>query len=274
MRGDETESRRSPHGQARDDLPGVRELHVPGLQAERDALQQRVWPRLRELCRKHGARFQAIDLRWGVSEEAGRDQRAMQICLEEIRRCQQVTPRPNFVVLTGDRYGWRPLPPTIPQDEFDAILKHATDPELLKQWYALDENAVPPEYCLRGRGELSYEEWQVTEGRLHRVLLEGARAAGLSEEAMVKFERSATEQEIIEGALEAGQDHAFSYVRTIEGLPEDERAKDFIDLDEGARSRVSVKELPKEERRRSDLPRPPRAGPDAVTRNRHRVDRP
>lgn len=75
--------------------------------AERNALQEHVWPRLRELCRKHGARLQAIDLRWGVSEEAGRDQRTMDVCLAEIRRCQQVTPRPNFVVLMGDRYGWR-----------------------------------------------------------------------------------------------------------------------------------------------------------------------
>jgi hypothetical protein len=28
-------------------------------------LQKHVFPRLREYCQKHGARFQAIDLRWG-----------------------------------------------------------------------------------------------------------------------------------------------------------------------------------------------------------------
>jgi len=50
-------------------------------------------------------RFQAIDLRWGVNEEAGRDHRAMEICLAEIKRCQEVTPKPNFVVLLGERYG-------------------------------------------------------------------------------------------------------------------------------------------------------------------------
>jgi myo-inositol catabolism protein IolC len=77
--------------------------------AERDALQAKVWPRLRELCFRHGARFQAIDLRWGVSQEASQAQQIMQICLNEIRRCQEVTPRPNFVVLLGDRYGWRPV---------------------------------------------------------------------------------------------------------------------------------------------------------------------
>jgi hypothetical protein len=38
--------------------------------AERNALQEHVFPRLREPCQLHGARFQAIDLRWGMSEEA------------------------------------------------------------------------------------------------------------------------------------------------------------------------------------------------------------
>ena len=92
------------------------------LKAERNALQEYVFPCLRELCQQRGARFQAIDLRWGVSEEAGLDQQTMKICLTEIARCQEVTPRPNFIVLLGDRYGWRPLPYEIPQVEMDQIL--------------------------------------------------------------------------------------------------------------------------------------------------------
>ena len=39
-----------------------------------NALQRRVWPELAKLCEKAGFRFQAIDLRWGISEEAGLDQ--------------------------------------------------------------------------------------------------------------------------------------------------------------------------------------------------------
>ena len=35
------------------------------LKAERDALQREVFPKLKELCLKHGCRFQAIDLRGG-----------------------------------------------------------------------------------------------------------------------------------------------------------------------------------------------------------------
>src|SRR3990170_8265845 len=90
------------------------------LKAERDALQRSVFPRLKELCERSGARFQAIDLRWGVSQEAGLDQQTIPICLTEIERCQKLTPRPNFVVLLGDRYGWRPPPPRIPAAEFEA----------------------------------------------------------------------------------------------------------------------------------------------------------
>ena len=91
------------------------------LKAERNALQENVFPRLKALCAEHGTRFQAIDLRWGVSEEAGRDQQTMAICLDEVRRCQKASPKPNFIVLLGDRYGWCPLPASIEATELDEI---------------------------------------------------------------------------------------------------------------------------------------------------------
>lgn len=37
-------------------------------QVEREALQKRVWPTLQEFCRARSSDFQAVDLRWGVSE--------------------------------------------------------------------------------------------------------------------------------------------------------------------------------------------------------------
>lgn len=59
--------------------------------AERNALQEKVFPRLKELCTQHGCRFQAIDLRWGVSEEAALDQQAMKICLSGVAWWMPVT---------------------------------------------------------------------------------------------------------------------------------------------------------------------------------------
>src|SRR3989442_15184984 len=124
------------------------------LKEERNALQREVFPKLRELCMQHGCRFQAIDLRWGIREEAALDQQTMRICLEEIARCQRVTPRPNFIVLLGDRYGWRPLPFAIPAEEFEEIEAHLSDPTaraLLHAWYKRDDNAVPPVWDLQPR---------------------------------------------------------------------------------------------------------------------------
>lgn len=51
------------------------------LKAERDALEARVFPRLRQFCLSKGLRFQAIDLRWGVSDETGRDNKTTRICV-------------------------------------------------------------------------------------------------------------------------------------------------------------------------------------------------
>src|SRR5271154_51242 len=96
---------------------------------ERNALQRRVWPELGKLCEKAGFRFQAIDLRWGISEEAGLDQRTSRICLQELERCQATTPRPNFIILLGNRYGWRPLPEEIEVPEFEAIRRKSEELE-------------------------------------------------------------------------------------------------------------------------------------------------
>lgn len=57
------------------------------LKAERNALQKNAFPRLRAYCQEKGARFQAIDLRWGVSEEAALNQQTINICLQELKSC-------------------------------------------------------------------------------------------------------------------------------------------------------------------------------------------
>src|SRR5947208_10936164 len=77
---------------------------------ERNALQQQVWPELEKVCAGRGYRFQAVDLRWGISEVATQSAQIMRICLNEIERCQRLSPRPNFIALVGDRYGYRPVP--------------------------------------------------------------------------------------------------------------------------------------------------------------------
>ena len=222
------------------------------LKAERNALQEIVYPRLKELCERNGARFQAIDLRWGVSEEAANDQQTINICLTEVDRCRDTSPRPNFIVLLGDRYGWRPPPPQIEAAEFDAIRDHVSAGQRarLDGWYLRDDNAVPPEYRLKEReGDYeNFDNWDPVERELTDALRRGAAAAGLAPAELTKYVASATEQEIARGALRVDDapEHVFCFFRSITNLeelkadippepverptPEAPLAEDFVDL--------------------------------------------
>ena len=60
----------------------------------------------------------------------------------------------NLQVLSGDRYGFRPIPTEISVAEFE-LLQGETEAgkidqrEVLDEWYKLDENAIPPVYLLQ-----------------------------------------------------------------------------------------------------------------------------
>jgi hypothetical protein len=201
---------------------------------ERNALQRRVWPELAKLCEKAGFRFQAIDLRWGISEEAGLDQRTPRICLQELERCQATTPRPNFIILLGNRYGWRPLPEEIEASEFEALEKKAAELNLstrvlLREWYRRDENAVPPVYYLRRRsneGDVDYTRFEIWNSRvenpLRDLLATCASSIPLPEAQRIKYERSLTEREILAGALDPtvadAAEHVFAYFREVDAF--------------------------------------------------------
>lgn len=186
------------------------------LKEERNALQLSVFPRLRDLCNEHGYRFQPIDLRWGISAEASLNQKTMRICLEELHRCQETTPTPNFLILLGNRYGWQPLPETLTVDEYQSIINVIlTDDEqnTLKQWYRIDENAVPTVYELQPRtgNYTDYNTWSIIENQLRQILSK-------SKTVKENLDKSATELEIINGLLQTknSNEHVFCFLREFE----------------------------------------------------------
>jgi hypothetical protein len=265
------------------------------LKPERNALQAQVFPRLEQLCAQNGFQFQAIDLRWGVSSEAGLDHRTMRICFDELRRAQEISPRPNFLILLGNRYGWRPLPEEISVKEFEELKKAATadvtddtdkqrsevrdqrseirtlsaireireirgqslDPlAVLGAWYRRDENAVPPVYLLQSRRQQlpdakDYKQaapWNEVQAILWEIInraqppeqlrgrFDAAAQAEGSPPAIVRFQASATEQEIWHGALRVldAREHVLAFFRQIENVgefSEPAQIKDFVDLE-------------------------------------------
>ncbi len=244
------------------------------LMAERNALARDVFPKLEHHCALRGFQFEAIDLRWGVPSEAGRDHRTMRICFEELRRAQDVSPRPNFLVLLGDRYGWQPLAEWADENEFGKLTEAAVeldnnalrDPQspdsasqVLATWYRRDNNACPVRFLLRSRFDWpaptpatdAEEEtaWKEIEATLWAVVNRAFPPEDLADRfahspipgaplpSIVKFQASATEQEIWRGALalpEASK-HVVAWRRAIINRSDfegDDRLWNFFDKDE------------------------------------------
>ncbi len=225
---------------------------------ERRILHEQVFPDLTRLCASRGARFQAVDLRWGVNEESQLDHKTMELCLGEIERCQRLSPKPNFLVLLGDRYGWEPVPARILSEEFEELrtLATASQAELLDQWYVRDDNAVPAQHVLKRRGEDfdEYHEWAPEEAKLLQAVRELVEKAGLEGDARDKYFQSATHQEIVRGALSLPTvpentvdpgEHVLACFRTIEGLPQepntffDDRSAELDALQAELRTRLA-----------------------------------
>jgi len=177
--------------------------------AEREVLQQEVFPSIEKYCASHGYQFQPIDLRWGINEEAQFDQKTLEICLNEVRVCKHY-PQPNFLIMQGDRYGWIPLPYEIEKNEFEQILEyHSANTRgmnMLTDWYKHDLNHILSDgstfYVLQPRTDKYKDQnsWQKIERTLRNLLQQAAKNIRFAnEKEKAKYFLSATEQEVIEG---------------------------------------------------------------------------
>ena len=210
------------------------------MRAERDALQERVFPRLRAYCDENGFSFQPIDLRWGVSFEAGYDQKTMQICIDEVKRCKNAL-NPHFAIMLGERYGWIPLPAKVESIEFEmvkaSVLSKYSEDEKVKEyiecWYQKDINATPSEYILQPRIKDKHKEWDYwgdvenTLREAFKSVVENELSNKLEDKQKSKYIKSATEQEIVEGLFEnvENKDNIYYYSRNftnIDSMSEDE----------------------------------------------------
>lgn len=207
--------------------------------AEREILHAEVFPMLREKCDAAGVQFQTVDLRWGVSEQASRDHRTIDICLEEVRRCQRVSPRPNFIALLGERFGWQPVPYQIDVETFDKVrsyLGSAGDRDFLEECYpagSVDYNAIPAQRQLK----IAFApEGPRSEARLRAILKGASHLFGPDPLAAGWFDLSATGLEVMVGILDpdsaAGSaEHVCVLERIIAGLPETVEAGRYRDMD-------------------------------------------
>ncbi|MCD7885892.1 MAG: DUF4062 domain-containing protein [Lachnospiraceae bacterium] len=199
-------------------------------ETERNLLETEVFPELDALCRTNAFSFQVIDLRWGVSRQAALDNQTVQICFDEIERCQRLSPRPNFLVMAGSRYGWRPLPSDIPKEEWLLLTRGISGEQaaLLEEWYVQDENDLSERYFLKAREGDYLEEtlWGKKESEIRDCLFSLAAARLSEESALRKYGLSATEQEIYRGLFESEEAKEHTFVMLKNGYQTVQSAED------------------------------------------------
>ena len=215
---------------------------------ERTLLQEEVFPRLQRLCAKHGATLTVVDLRWGVGEAVQTQNKTIEVCIEEIKKCQGNTAKPNFLVLLGGRYGWRPLPRKIKLKEFESILGSASteDLEIISSAYeGPDLNSLEPYYLLRAFGRDHYRQ-DLIEKKV-RLALQRSRSKNLlvTRDGSDFLSMSATHQEILVGALRDMDDqltrilpemHVHAFERLMPTIETPEEKKYLFDWDQETES--------------------------------------
>jgi hypothetical protein len=86
-------------------------------------------------------------------------------CAREIDRCRDESGGIFFISLQSEKYGYCPLPKSIPKDIFEDTLSSSTLTdaiELAKKWYVLDENNIPAEYRLTHINDTNSNEYWST----------------------------------------------------------------------------------------------------------------
>lgn len=189
---------------------------------ERDCILIKVLPKLRNIFRsKFNVDLRILDFRWGIRDEMTNDHLTEDICCKEIEKCKSESISTYFVTLYDQKYGYCPCPRLIPLSEFDSILNClcADNISIIREFYVLDENCIPPCYTLKAVSAIAVNYWAIgEEGEssrqkywdsykfLQSALREGVmKAKEIPEARKMQYFQSITEKEI-RTALDGCQD--------------------------------------------------------------------
>src|SRR6056297_1076719 len=198
---------------------------------EREFLNREVVPEINRELAPAGRQVDLLDLRWGVSRDAGLDNHAVDICLSEIRRSHASGASPFFLYLGSSRSGWMPLPRVLPEADYQFLKKAVAsesdeDRELLERLYIVDRNFLEPSRALRNREEFQAStdiDWEEAENTVRLAVL--ARENELPEHLGASFCTPITVQE-----LHAGLELVGHEIARIAALWRDDRQTIFCRL--------------------------------------------
>lgn len=116
------------------------------MQDERDYLIKKVFPELRQKAAERDVTLINVDLRWGITEEAAKKGKVIDICFNEIDKSI-----PFFIGIVGNRYGWCPEEKDVASDD---CLHYATIKKYLGRHLSATEMEI--QYAVLEREQPMY----------------------------------------------------------------------------------------------------------------------
>jgi hypothetical protein len=195
-------------------------------QQERDHLIKNVYPGLSRYAASKGMEFVPSEMRWGIRQEASDAHETSAICMAELSRCQAESFGVNYVLILGDKYGYRPFPSVIAEETFEGLKGacNADDQQLLSKFFQKDLNAEPAQYLLRP--VVDKDEWWGKGGKegVFSKLQGALRTAAqnvLDDRAQKPYWISVTHDEVLHGLLDApaSREKVLCFDRRYTGCP-------------------------------------------------------
>ncbi|RHY39734.1 hypothetical protein DYB34_004388 [Aphanomyces astaci] len=202
--------------------------------SERNLLIADVYPYLKRYAALLGLEFSASEMRWGIRDEASNSHQTSAICMAELARCQTSSLGLNYVLILGNKYGYRPFPNQIPVDEFEALVATmaSADAAVTRHWFLVNENVVPPAMELQPSTLAAPGTWWPIFEQMQRAF-RNSRHVLPDRSRQDLFNISVTECEITHGLLHADDPTtaAFVYHRVISDIdPDHEKANMYVDM--------------------------------------------
>ena len=224
-------------------------------------------PFLKEAARNRGLDIVFSEMRFGIRDTAASANLTSELCVCELKRCLGESSGISYLLIAGDKYGFRPPPRTILKGEFEELCSRLPKDTalLVKLYYNLDTNALSsdgsepaPEYVMINQSDRP-GFWTYF-GALQRGLRDAAHALWSREiverelkrpdsmHPCVKYFVSVTHEEVRRGLFENNALEGTVYVvrRRFAGLErlqpaQDPVVKDFVDTKtSGAQSAIDT----------------------------------
>jgi WD40 repeat protein len=119
-------------------------------QHERDVLLKCVMPAIQRYARAVGFGVVMSEMRFGIRQSLSDDHKTTEVCMAELQRCIETSAGLSYILLSCNRYGFRPPPRRIPAVDMDGMMAcmSAADRLIALEYYTLDENvARTPQEC-------------------------------------------------------------------------------------------------------------------------------